>query len=398
VNQDVVVQLIPVLAPVLVAIAIGYAWAKLGRDFDVRFLANMIHNVGMPCLIFSTLTKVDVDPEVFVDMAWASVATHLAFLIIGAFALRAARLPLSVYLNGMVYPNAGNIGLPLCLFAFGELGLALSTAWFTIDSVMVATLGVWVASGRFTMGDLMRAPLLYAALGAVMFLASGTKPPVWLANTTDLIGGLAIPLLLVMLGVSLGTLRVANLRRAFLLSLLRLGMGFAIGVVAADLFAFDGVERGVLIINCALSVGMVNYLISQYYDREPQEVAAMVVVSGFISIATLPLLVAYVLCKVLFRSRAGFMQLFRTLAFAYVPSIFLFFQIIPLYGVTLAGLTYLALIEYGVLALRPALNGSIAKALFASFVGWTGLLVVSLILSESQLFVLIQEWIAEQWT
>lgn len=109
------------------------------------------------------------------------------------------------------------------------------------------------------------------------------------------------------------------------------------------------------------------------------------------------LLVAYALCKVLFRSRARFMQIFRTLAFAYVPSIFLFFQIIPLYGVTLAALTYLALIEYGVLALRPALNGSIWKALLASFVGWTGLLVVSLILSESQLFTLIQEWIAEQW-
>ncbi len=90
------------------------------------------------------------------------------------------------------------------------------------------------------------------------------------------------------------------------------------------------------------------------------------------------------------------MQLFRTLAFAYAPAIFLFFQVIPLYGVTLAALTYLALIEYGVLALRPALNGSIAKALLASFVGWTGLLVVSLILSESQLFVLIQEWLAEQ--
>ena len=109
------------------------------------------------------------------------------------------------------------------------------------------------------------------------------------------------------------------------------------------------------------------------------------------------LFVAYVLCKVLFRSRAGLMQVFRTLAFAYVPAIFLFFQVIPLYGVTLAALTYLALIEYGVLALRPALRGSIAKALLASFIGWTGLLVVSLILSESQLFTLIQEWIAEQW-
>ena len=109
------------------------------------------------------------------------------------------------------------------------------------------------------------------------------------------------------------------------------------------------------------------------------------------------LIVAYALCKVLFRSRAGFLQVFRTLAYAYVPAIFLFFQVIPLYGVTLAALTYLALIEYGVLALRPALRGSIAKAFLASFIGWTGLLIVSLILSESQLFSLIQEWIAEQW-
>ncbi len=294
-NPDIVLQLVPVLAPVLAAIAVGYAWGKLGRDFDVRFLANLIHNVGMPCLIFSTLTRVDVDPGVFVDMAWASLATHLAFLAVGALVLRAARLPLPVYLNGMVYPNAGNVGLPLCLFAFGEPGLALSTAWFTVDSVMVATLGVWVASGRFSARDLIRAPLLYAAFGAVAFLASGTRPPAWLANTTGLIGGLAIPLLLIMLGVSLATLRVANLRRAVLLSLLRLGMGFAVGVAAADLFAFEGVERGVLIVNCALSVGMVNYLISQYYDREPGEVAAMIVVSGFMSIATLPLLMAYVL-------------------------------------------------------------------------------------------------------
>tara|TARA_B100000029_G_scaffold302451_1_gene295328 strand:- start:2573 stop:3460 length:888 start_codon:yes stop_codon:yes gene_type:complete len=294
-SQELLLNLIPVIAPVVITISIGFTWAKLGRDFDVRFLANLIHNVGMPCLIFSTLTRVDVDPLVFVDMAWASLATHIAFAVIGALVLRAARLSLPVYLNGMVYPNAGNVGLPLCLFAYGELGLALSTAWFTVDSVMVATLGVWVASGKFSGRDLVRAPHLYAALGAVLFLVSGNKPPVWLANTTGLISGLAIPLLLFMLGVALATLRVANIRRAFWLSILRLGMGFVIGVVAADLFDFEGVERGVLIINCALSVGVVNYLISQFYDQEPDEVAAMVVVSGFISIVTLPLLLAYVL-------------------------------------------------------------------------------------------------------
>lgn len=293
--RDLVVQLLPVIAPVVISIAIGFTWAKLGREFDVRFIANLIQNVGLPCMMFSTLTKVEVDPLVFVDMAWASIATHLAFAVIGALVLRAARLPLSVYLNGMVYPNAGSVGLPVCLFAFGELGLALSISWFTIDAVMVATLGVWVASGTLTGRDLIRAPLLYSALGAIFFLATGTKPPVWLANTTGLIGGLAIPLTLVMLGVSLATLRVTNFRRAFLLSLLRLGMGFAIGNIGAWAFGLEGVERGVLIINCSLSVGMITYLISQYYDQEPQEVAAMVVVSGFISIATLPLLLAYVL-------------------------------------------------------------------------------------------------------
>lgn len=290
-----IIQLIPVICPVVIAIVIGFIWVRRGHEFDVPFTANLIHNVGIPCMVFSTLTKVDINPIGFIAMSWASLATHIAFGILGSIILGITRLPLRVYLNGLIFPNAANIGLPLCFFAFGNEGLALSIAWFMVDAILVSTLGIWIASGNFSIRTLLSTPILYATVGAGGFLISGIDPPDWLANTTNLIGGLAIPLLLLMMGVALATLKVPNLNRALFLSFLRLGIGFFVGNVASSVFGFVGIDRGVLIINCALSVGMINYLLSQYYDQEPQEVAAMVVVSGFVSLATLPLLLAYLL-------------------------------------------------------------------------------------------------------
>jgi predicted permease len=290
-----VAELAPVIAPVVTCAIIGVGWARLKRPYDIRFIANLVHNCGVPCLIFSALTRVDLSADAFVDMAWASLLAHVAFAVIGAAVLSALRVPLRIYLNPLIYPNVANVGLPLCLFAFGESGLALGVAYFAVDAVMVVSFGAWIASGRLGLRDIARSPHIYAALCGAAFVATGTAPPEWIANTTRLLGGLAIPLLLVTLGVSLATLRVVHLRPAFWMSLFRLGMGFTVSVAVASLLGLEGAQRGVVIINGSLSVGVINYLFAQYYGNGPMEVAAMVVVSAVLSFATLPFLLAFVL-------------------------------------------------------------------------------------------------------
>jgi predicted permease len=140
-----------------------------------------------------------------------------------------------------------------------------------------------------------RVPLLYALPPALAFMFTGAKPPAWLNATTELIGLMTIPLMLITLGVSLAKLAVASLPRSFGLSVLRLLLGFALGVAVAHLFRLEGAARGVLIVQSSMPVAVFNYLFAQRYRRAPEEVAGLVVISTALSFLTLPMLLWFVL-------------------------------------------------------------------------------------------------------
>ncbi len=138
-------------------------------------------------------------------------------------------------------------------------------------------------------------PLIWATLAALAVLYTGLPVPLWVTNSLDLIGGFAIPLMLITLGVSLAQLELTGLPRSLALSALRLGMGFAVGVTLASLMGLEGTARGVLIIECAMPVAVFNFLYASIYNNRPAEVAGVIVVSTGLSFLTLPALLWYVL-------------------------------------------------------------------------------------------------------
>ena len=227
-------------------------------------------------------------------MAGAAALALACFAIIGALVLRAARLPFHTYLPALTFGNSGNMGLPVCLFAFGETGLALAIAFFTVGSISNFTFGVWISSGSISAASLLRTPLIYAVAISVIFMVAEIDVPPWLGNTTRLIGGMTIPLMLVTLGVTLAELRVTAFWRAFALSMLRLAMGFSVGYGLAGALGFTGVARSVLIVESAMPVAVFNFLFAQRYDRSPSEVAGMVLISTVAALALLPLVLAFV--------------------------------------------------------------------------------------------------------
>ena len=91
------------------------------------------------------------------------------------------------------------------------------------------------------------------------------------------------------------TLKVNDLRRGLLLSALRLAVGVAAGFGLSELLGLDDVARGVFIIQCAMPVAVVNYIFAVRYNRDPQTMASLVVISTLLSFATLPALLAVVL-------------------------------------------------------------------------------------------------------
>jgi len=279
-----------VIAPVLVGAFLGYLWTRLGRGFDTAMVSDLVTQIGTPCLVFDALTRLDVAPGALGTMAAASFASYALVAALAAAALALWRLPFHSYLPALLFGNAGNMGLPLCLFAFGETGLALAIAYFAVAVALQFTVGVWIAAGAAKFGQIARTPVIYAVVIALPFLATGAKPPAFVANTAQLFAGLTIPLMLMALGVSLGRLRVPALGRALGFSLLRLAFGLGAGVAVAGLLGLAGAARGVLVIQSAMPIAVFNYLFALHYRRAPEEVAGMVVISTLISFATLPLL------------------------------------------------------------------------------------------------------------
>ncbi len=194
-----------------------------------------------------------------------------------------------------MFPNAGNMGLPVCFFAFGEEGLALAICFYAVAAFSQYSAGIWIWSGRVSGGELLRTPLAWSVLVAAVILATGATVPLWILRSTELLGAFTIPLMQFSLGVSLQRLELAAVPRNVALALLRLGLGFAVGVALSRLLGLTGAARGVLILDCSMPVAVLNYLLAEKYQRSPSEVASLVVLSTLISLVTLPLVLAWVL-------------------------------------------------------------------------------------------------------
>ena len=216
-------------------------------------------------------------------------------LALSALAIRLSGQSFRVFLPSLTFANTGNMGIPLCMLAFGEAGLALSLAWMMLYSVAHFSLGLAIVSGQGLSVKLFRHPILVSVFLAVAMVGFELTLPQWLYNTVSLIGDLTIPLMLITLGVSLSQLKVHHAGKGAAFAALRLLIGFAVGFAVAEALALEGALRGVVLIESTMPVAVFNYLLAKAYQRGAEEVAAMVVFSTLMAFLMLPFLLTLAL-------------------------------------------------------------------------------------------------------
>jgi predicted permease len=288
-------ELFNIIAPVLVIAGIGFAWIKLGQPFDTGQLGKLVVNIGTPMLVIKTFNETRPDAGVFLEMSLASLAIFVGFFAIGFLVLKLARLPVNDYLPGLSFPNTGNMGLPLCLFAFGEHGLALAIVIFLYSAVGNFTIGLALVRGEMNVLKALNQPIIYAVAVGLAISVGEVELPQWISNTVGLLGGLTIPIMLLALGVSLASLKAHNLLTASWLSAVRLGGGFLVGLGVATALGLEGAAFGVVVLQATMPTAVFNYLFAATYGRAGPEVAGMVLVSTLLSFVTLPLLLWFLL-------------------------------------------------------------------------------------------------------
>jgi hypothetical protein len=284
-----------ILLPVFILAGIGYAWAKLDLPLDREFVTRLVMGVATPCLIVDSVSRLDAPLGDFLQMLASAALMLLGTALAGALILRVSGLPQRSFLPSVTFGNAGNIGLPLSYFAFGDEGLGLSSGVFLTAVVLQFTLAPALQDGRPALRTLVTTPVVYGSIVGVALLATGSRLPEWLERTVGLLADIAIPLSLLTLGFALAHFTLKRAPVALGLGVGRIGLGLAVALGVSELLGLTGIARSVLVLHGGMPTAIVCYLLAARYGRDPDDVAGVVLASTLAGALAMPLLVAYAL-------------------------------------------------------------------------------------------------------
>ena len=288
-------KLFEVLSPVFFIVGIGYFLGKKKSDIDTTFITNYSANFGAPALFIFAITSSGVTYSVFSEYFFYSVIALICFAITGVIFLFFMKKDISRELPPFFLPNTGNMGIPICLFAYGSLGMGVAAAISSLVVLLHFTANIFLASKKFDIKIILKSPSTYAVIIAVAFLYFDLEMPKFVLNTVMLLGYAMIVLILMSLGVSLTQMKVFSLKSSLISSVGRVIIGPIIGFILIKIFDLSGYAAGVLLIQSAMPSAVLTYLVgSMYSDKKVVDsVASVIVTSTVMSLITVPIVVFY---------------------------------------------------------------------------------------------------------
>jgi predicted permease len=196
----------------------------------------------------------------------------------------------------MILPNTGNMGIPICLFAYGTQGLGVASAIASVIILFHFTLGVFLAKKNFSFDVVLKSPPVYAIILSVLCLYFNLDVPVFLENTTFLLTYATIFLVLMSLGIALTRFKF-SLKESIILALGRVLLGPIICIFIINKLDLNGFAAGVLLIQSAMPSAVLNYLVGSMYSPKKiiDNIASTIVTSTLMSFITIPIVVFFAL-------------------------------------------------------------------------------------------------------
>ena len=296
--MEIYIKLFEVVFPVFFVIGIGYYLGKKNPKIDTKFITNFAANIGTPAMVIYAVTSTGINFEIFRDYFWYYLLAILSFSIVGIINLYLIKTKDIIReLPPLIFPNTGNMGLPICMFAYGSQGLGVSASITSLIILMHFTVGVFLADRKFNLDVIIKNPPFYAIILSAVVLFYEIEMPVFVINTTEWLMYTTIFLILMSLGIALTRLKVFSFNKALISSFTRMFIGPLIGIGLIWIFNLKGFAAGVLLIQCSMPSAVLNYLVGSIYSPKKvvDSVASTIVVSTIMSFITIPIVVYFAL-------------------------------------------------------------------------------------------------------
>ena len=291
--MEIYLKLIDVLLPVFFIIGIGYYLGKQDPNFNTDFITKLAGNIGTPAMIFYTITSTGITLDIFIEYFIYALLIIGGFTVTGIIFLFFLKKDMISELPPLILPNTGNMGIPICLFAYGNAGLGIASAIASVIILLHFTLGVLLAKKSFSVKILVMNMPIYGIIAAIIVLYYDLEIPGYIENTTFLLTYSTIFLVLMSLGVALTKLKIISWVKSITLSSVRVILGPIIGLIFIKLLNLKGYAAGVLFIQASMPSAILTYLVGSMYSEKKvvDSIASIIFISTVMSFISIPIVV-----------------------------------------------------------------------------------------------------------
>jgi predicted permease len=287
-------QVFEIVFPIFAIVLLGYLYARrFGPDMASANRLNI--EIFTPALIFSVLAGEGFELGRYAELAVAAAVVVLGSGLLAWPLARLSGFPSRVFLPPMMFNNSGNMGLPLALFAFGEAALPAAMILFLVENTLHFTVGNAMLTGHVNPLRLLRMPMLLATLAGLLVAVLSIRVPGPLYQAIDLVGQVAIPLMLFALGVRMTGVDLSDWRIGLAGALVGPAAGMLVAGGILLLVELPPLQAAQLLVFAALPPAVLNFMLAERYGIAPRQVAAIVLLGNMASLAILPAVLYFVL-------------------------------------------------------------------------------------------------------
>ena len=177
-----------------------------------QVLSRLVFFVLTPCLLFATISQADVHvlfSRLLVVSASASLAAAVVSVVVLRFVLRRTVAETAIGTMGGAYVNANNIGLPVATYVLGSSTFVAPVLLYqlvVLTPIVIAVMDTVTnrsgSVGRAIVRPLTN-PLLIGSVLGVLVAVTGLEIPDAVLEPVLLVGGAAVPVVLISFGMSL---------------------------------------------------------------------------------------------------------------------------------------------------------------------------------------------------
>jgi predicted permease len=293
-HLDLIYQIVTIIFPVFAIVAAGYFYSRRHKpDMSTGNRINM--DVFTPALILDIMSASDFSLANYAGLAGAGLLIMLGSGVIAWPVARVFGFQWKTFVPPMMFINSGNMGVPLILLAFGKAALPAAIVLLALENFLHFTLGQKMLNRRASIVSIAKNPMVVATLAGIGLSFFGIVIPEIIRLPVSMLGQIAIPLMLFSLGARLTEIEIKDWQIAVTGMFVCPLSGILIALLVLPLFSLPAEQVPVLLLFSILPPAVLNYIVAEQFDQQPQLVASIVLVGNLSSLVTIPVILWFIL-------------------------------------------------------------------------------------------------------